>query len=633
MDDNYKGLRYYNEYYSGENGYEKAIEIVSGFDYSSLNQSVNAVFELQTAGKIIASKGFEDRYGKETTEKHKVICRSILPYIAKWFSQFTDEMFLASIDLIYTGYFESFLACFSKFKVYERISDTAFSKCLKLSDTVLYAVLRCQHLVAHYDTIIAEYMRNSSQTIHILVKVFLEEGKEKYYLPKSLMPAEFETIFQKYIESDCINPNLLQLIFDAKSRPECPISNNVKLAARKRYTDFWNAPSILAASGGYGVRVLFSDVKETKMNMANKTVELTYNAKWLNENLDYPTILNNFIYVFELFNLYFNPQFVPVSSKISALESVYMVNGKDWLKKGNQFVISNAIASSQITLYHQLLQEKGIELESVFQWFFEEYLRDEFGADGFSFTPPSKGVSCLERIRNIASEMDAVLKQYDMFVKEGRIDRELFEMSSEHIVFANINSQLQNKYGYLNDVDSNTAAFYLFSDQSVLSYTEKTEAKYLTFWDLMRNEEMKKNDFNDYQKELIDCLVFGEYLFVDSTGKLSLNIRKTSILKSYYDNDVLCLKYLKGIEKYFNSIRITNTLFSEPEQKYLNYMLNKSVYSDGRDLRNSYIHGTNPKIEEIQERDYVEFLKIMILIIVKINEEFCLKDVEERGER
>ena len=59
------------------------------------------------------------------------------------------------------------------------------------------------------------------------------------------------------------------------------------------------------------------------------------------------------------------------------------------------------------------------------------------------------------------------------------------------------------------------------------------------------------------------------------------------------------------------------------------WMLNKSTYSDGKDLRNKYIHSTYPRDEETQKRDYIELLKIMILIIVKINEEFCLKDIEK----
>ena len=44
------------------------------------------------------------------------------------------------------------------------------------------------------------------------------------------------------------------------------------------------------------------------------------------------------------------------------------------------------------------------------------------------------------------------------------------------------------------------------------------------------------------------------------------------------------------------------------------------------DLRNKYIHDTCPLDENIQLQDYMELLKIMVLIMIKINEEFCLKE-------
>lgn len=44
------------------------------------------------------------------------------------------------------------------------------------------------------------------------------------------------------------------------------------------------------------------------------------------------------------------------------------------------------------------------------------------------------------------------------------------------------------------------------------------------------------------------------------------------------------------------------------------------------DLRNKYIHSTYPVDEKVQELDYLQFLKLMIILIIKINEEFCLKN-------
>ncbi len=124
-------------------------------------------------------------------------------------------------------------------------------------------------------------------------------------------------------------------------------------------------------------------------------------------------------------------------------------------------------------------------------------------------------------------------------------------------------------------------------------------------------------------------------------GYLELDFAKVFILKDLYENDVVCPQYyddtLKSIiyEWHRNGVlRLTSSLFSEPEQDYLNYELNKSSFSNGFDLRNKYAHSTYPENENTQFIDYIKLLKIMILIITKINEEFCLREqLKETGEK
>ena len=70
-----------------------------------------------------------------------------------------------------------------------------------------------------------------------------------------------------------------------------------------------------------------------------------------------------------------------------------------------------------------------------------------------------------------------------------------------------------------------------------------------------------------------------------------------------------------------------------PEQQYLNFMLNQAEYSNGYQLRNKYAHGSYILDEIRQQQDYTELLKIMVLIIIKINEEFCFReDHHKQGE-
>ena len=74
-----------------------------------------------------------------------------------------------------------------------------------------------------------------------------------------------------------------------------------------------------------------------------------------------------------------------------------------------------------------------------------------------------------------------------------------------------------------------------------------------------------------------------------------------------------------------------NTLFTKPEAAYLNYMLNKSEFSNGLDLRNKYVHSTYPIDKEIQYIDYAKLMKVTVLVIIKINEEFCLRERDKKG--
>ena len=72
-------------------------------------------------------------------------------------------------------------------------------------------------------------------------------------------------------------------------------------------------------------------------------------------------------------------------------------------------------------------------------------------------------------------------------------------------------------------------------------------------------------------------------------------------------------------------------MLSRPESRYFDFYLNKTDFSDGLDLRNKYIHDTGSLDEKTQTHDYYTLLKLMIILIIKINEDFCLYDELKKG--
>lgn len=122
----------------------------------------------------------------------------------------------------------------------------------------------------------------------------------------------------------------------------------------------------------------------------------------------------------------------------------------------------------------------------------------------------------------------------------------------------------------------------------------------------------------------------------NESGHLTVSKIRVFLLKDLFKNEVLCPSYFddalrQEVDQLVSSgdLEYGNTLFSRPEQEYLNYMLNKAEFSNGQDLRNKYLHDTHPQDEKTQYQDYLELLKIMILIIIKINEELCMKNDSE----
>lgn len=634
----YDGVKFYSvqDWSTGEN-LEKAAKILESFNENEDYADINEVIELYNVQQLINSGAYLREWDEDIIDHYKKLSIPITKVLGKFFGKINDENFQLITRSVSIGYVENYWELFVKFKIYKKVSREMFAAYINAPETTLWILLQQEELVKYYGKELADVLRISEQTPRLVISKFLERHdlESPYYFPKELNSTEYEGILQNYINSDTANLNHLQLLARTQSSKECPISDKLRLCAKRACDSYWEKHPFTGVHVGYGIGVEFADVSEIKSvkRLENNDYKITYDVKWLLENLDYPTILNNFRYVFEQFDDCWRSSLVSVKSQLGVFERTLFVRGvKDYIK-GNNFDVMDNLSTMQVRGCYDILKSRDIRLEDVFKWFFEEYLPQEFGVNGFRFNPPSEGTTLVEKCRTIASEMDGVLKQFRMYVQDGEIDRELFEMSSEHIVFSNLSGFVKNKYAYGNSIDIQNEQFLLFSDQSHLCYIEKTKSRYTRFCDLLIQEDILLSDFFEYQKENIHWLIEKDIVIEKSDGYLELNGPKVFILKDLYDHDVICPQYYddelkKIIDEWImnGDLRLENSLFSKPEQDYLNYELNKSSYSNGLDLRNKYAHSTYPENEKIQLVDYIRLLKIMILVITKINDEFCLRE-------
>ncbi|MGO5052395.1 hypothetical protein ACTQ6A_07715 [Lachnospiraceae bacterium LCP25S3_G4] len=634
MRPDYDGIKYY-----GKNDMsigwelEDSEEELQGISSESKVENINKAIELFNIAQLLDTEVRLRKWDENTYNGYKAKSPLLIELCAKFFFRISNDSFMHIEESVCISYLEDFWMLIEKFKVYERINKDTFKRFLEKSKPTLWVILKHKRIVDFFGRELADVLKISEQTPELIAHNFLESGvKIRYHFPKELRPSEYEKILKKYVENENANPNYLHLIMIYNSTKECPISDKLKLAAKKAYHKYWENNQRSGTGIEYGAEIAFGDVPDVVVYEKEGLVKkYTYDIKWLKENLDYPTILNNFIFLFEYFDVFWRCAFVAVKSQMDVFEKHIGIKGKQEYIIGTSFNMCNITSTLQMNAYYNFLQKNNISLELVIKWFFEEYLKEEFGADGFVYNPPKNDANWLDKCKNISSEMDGVLKQYRMYVEDGQIDRELLEMSSEHIVLSSVPSFLEDKYAYAESMDMHNKMRLLFSDQSTITYTEKTKSTYNSFCLLIMSEEMRRSDFFEYQLPSIVWLIEKNVLYVDGNDVLKLNREYIAILADMYKHDAVCVQYYGKYKtilaemKDSNDIRMGSTLFSVPETNYLNYMLNRSEYSNGKDLRNKYIHSTYPLKEDVQMQDYMDLLKIMIIIIGKINEEFLLR--------
>lgn len=604
--------------------------------YSSKQKvnDINHILDLYAIYELLKEGNKLTIWDEATINKYNAISKDFPKVIGVFVSQIENDNFLEIYDNVSNLNRFDFWKLFNDFKMFEKISPDTFSELLKL-DVSLYYILAYKKIVEKYDECLSNYIIANEDSIEIILnKILSYDGNSSdIIIPKSLTPEVIVNLANKYIDFSRPNPNLLDLIAGSRFSSDFPITDEIRLKAKTAYHQYWENAKKDMTLFKNGIEVSFKPnlTVEKYEKYEEHTLKYEYDSNWISENLDFPTLLNNFIYLFDFTDNNFRSSYVYKSNESGIFEDIFNKRGKTDYPKNYMFNIKNSAFSLKLTGYIYELKKHDIILEEIFEWFFKIYLKEEFNVEGFLYFAPSTNATILEKCILLSCAIDTVLKQFNMFQIYGQINRELFEMSSGHIVFGNIKSLCKNKYIYVDSVNLKKEQYLLFSDQSLLSYIEKTKDKYKNLPHLLRCENLTKYDFYEYQLSDIEWLISRKSIIYNENGFLKPNIERTLLLKDLYDNEVSCYQYNKQQEPLIiellnnKDLKVESSLFTVQEQQYLNFVLNRAEFGNGLDLRNKYVHGTYSLNLNRQESDYIELLKVMILIIIKINEEFCLK--------
>lgn len=642
------------EFYSKEDmsaghNLSKGEHILKG-EISKNYTDINDIIELYNIKKYFDCEFRLNKWTDEEFISYKDKVSTFSDIIGKFISKIDDENITDFYNAILGGYVSPFWELVNNQHVYKRISSDNFAFLLSIDPHSIQKMLIHKNIVEVFKVVLRTFLLEYPNSAEIILSIYEIKNEFRYkemFLPKNLNITDKEYIINKYLDSNSKNLNYIELIQNARNRSDFRISDRTRLKAKRVHQEETNKIFKDREEGSllkFGVSVSFQRntklIKDAKMD--DGKANFIYSFDFIQQNNDTYNLFQNFRILFEYVDEQNRIELVNKKNGLSVMERVLGLKSQNEYLTSFSFKLSEMTSHAHIIIYSNVLQnELENSLENVLQEIFTSVFREKYDfASNSRIIMPSKNNSNFEKVRFLAPEFESVLKQYKLYVEDGYIDFELLQISSSPTSIKEIPSLNEKKYIYLNNenLEFVGCSNLFFSDQTMLSYIEPHKDKnYKCFFDLLANEEISIKNYEDYQIPQLKYLIEKKLLDIDDNGIINIkNYERLFILKDLYENEVGAYYHYPEHFKieldkmaYEGIVLFSSSLFSVPEQNYLNYFLNKSEFTNGLDLRNSYLHGTQANPEEIQKHDYAYFtyLKLLVLVLLKIEDDLYISQV------
>ncbi|MGB4985159.1 MAG: hypothetical protein WBO70_05255, partial [Erysipelotrichaceae bacterium] len=609
-----------------------AEKLINDFNENS-DYSINEILEFYQIKLFFDNKCFLKSWGEETIVDYREIVQKMKVKIYLFFNNLNDDNILTIFNDVEFVFRKSFFEMFINCKLYNKISIDVFSNILKNKVNISYVITN-EELVNKYDTIISECLNDNIISAERIISYYFEEKNNtvRFYLPNCL---DINDLFDKYIDYYYVNPNYLRLIFDSTTKDKLIIDDKIKLKAKRRYYNEINKlidNRNLALHETYHIYLSNDLNKEFEYRFEQNEIHLYYNVNWFNSNLDYETILiYNFIHIFEFVDKQIRFSITKNNESSYSLLDMLEIRGRDNYSTNMYFSMMQTTESLKIQMYVDYLYSKHIQIEQIFKWFFEIYINNEFNVNGFYFNACPADSSNLVKLRFSIPELENILRQFKFWCEDKAIDQELINITSDMVIIKDMPSLTSKKYAYIKSKEFSIACNLLCSHQSDIIYISDEYQYCDNFYAFINKYNLRITDFNDYQKNHLLWLIEKGYIIEDENKILRYDFDLAFVVIELYNNDVISYHHVNHkikdvIDRLVcnDLLEFENRLFTRPESEYLNFVLNKKEFSNGFNIRNKYTHGTQNNDEKTQSSEYYIFLITMILIILKINDEFCL---------
>lgn len=584
--------------------------------------------------------------------------------IKKYQNSLDEKKIIESFDVIWNNensennqsrFGETFLEFFVSYDLGSKLSEENFQNYVE-NNIPLHILLKDKYWSEKYPEVLKSILISNPTNIELLLSNFSDSNVE-YFFPKNISKQEYYDLAQKYVtvpeqyNGNTVTPNLnylrlmengikgIQSFLIIDSRLKLQIKQEIK-----RQTD-----EIFSKDSGFSTGIIVTSDWEqyTSPNPQNE-LRGFIDAEFIGNNNAKESLLNSIKYLDNLFtpdgqlNL---SSFPNIES--SALMRAFGIKSKNHYPESFFFQNKQSLILMELNAFQKLVKKHHeLDIEDLIGYFFTDYSIQNLEVDwlplGFSTDSKVKN-----RTKILFTIEENIRKQWKLLLEDSEINQELYNLESTPSI-SSLKSFLPKKYLYPFSKEISRIFHLLFSDQSDITYINEN-LRGSSFIELVSKNDVKKSDFLNFQEnslsELLKYEILSEkegILFFDNNQMIDLYIFKmiwSYGAANYYNLPKLELGFINGpmqeaadklIEK--NILKCETTLFSKPESDYLNYLLNNSLFDNALALRNKYEHDFVAENDNEYFMNYLYALLVLLLYVIKINEEFHFKVLLEGKE-
>jgi hypothetical protein len=541
---------------------------------------------------------------------------------------------LESIDHLSRALHEDFRSFITSYGVLNSLDESTFGSFLESRRPDIRPMLRYPILLKRYACQVKDYFLSDPSNVRFYVEQNLRDRSHEWRgspsIPNGISSSDLCRLVTEYVNSPCPTYEFLVILSELSNLPP-----KVRLLAKSKAESAREAALTSSPIFRTGVEIKFQ-VQEEPVNeyFDDGILTRTYSLSWISSNLDNPTLLNNFIYLFEFVDRQIRVTLCHLESECGVIEKIACLQRTDRYPETQFYWLKNQAALLSLDAYSRLLSELDRPIEGLLSWFFQVYLVAEFNIQGFHVDIPSNSHSLLEKCKLLSPEIERILKMYQMYVQDGEIDIELLRLSTDQFMVAACPSLCENKYCYLGSQAAQSAVFYLYSYQCMLSYDHTSETSHESFARRLLDSSPSLDQFDERQHREIEWLVSLGYLEVDHDNIVRIrNMYAVGFLGEIYKYGCLAYHSYPPKQRLIldsmlddGSLKSESGLFSQLEADFIDFHLNRRKFINSLDLRNKYAHGSHAGSQEDERElrsDYFQLLKILVCVVLKINDDLC----------